>query len=322
MLLLVPSLGLFSFQWQKEEPLEEQIKESLFLKKELIHFYGKINQHVFKESGNSQVVVGKEDWLFFGETLPDYLGKLNYSKEELEQMGEKLLQIQNHVIASGGKFLFICAPNKNTIYSKYMPWYLLKNPQESNGQQLIEVLQEKGVNYIDVEKILDQRVGYNVYYQSDSHWNYQGALLIYNEIMKRTGIENYEEYENADWEEKTFIGDLTPLYLPKAKVSEKALFPIISNNYHSKKPFRSFNDLLIETQNNNNHYSMLVLRDSFGEQIFPFLANYIGELVYKRSYNYDQLLNETLDYDMVVIEIVERELSQLLPYRQHKEPII
>ncbi len=311
-LLLLPSLGLLSFKWQKDESLEEQIKENLFLKKELIHLYGKINHTLFKESGNSQVVVGKEEWLFFGETLPDYLGKTNYSKDELEYMGQKLLEIQNHVLANGGGFLFICAPNKNTIYSKYMPWYYLKKSQESNWRQLAEVLNKKGINYIDVEQVFSQEVEYNTYYQSDSHWNHQGALLIYKDIMGKTGIETYDKYENIPWEEKNFLGDLTPLYLPKATISEKGIFPTITPNYHSKKPIRSFNDLLIETQNNRNHYKMLVFRDSFGEQIFPFLANNIGKMVYKRSYEYDQILNENLQFDMVIIEIVERELGQLL----------
>jgi hypothetical protein len=66
----------------------------------------------------------------------------------------------------------------------------------------------------------------------------------------------------------------------------------------------------IHTKNPRETGNILVFRDSFGNALYPFLAESYGGAVFSRKAPYSAALAEKYGADTVIIEIAERNLSQ------------
>ena len=78
---------------------------------------------------------------------------------------------------------------------------------------------------------------------------------------------------------------------------------------------RTAEDILIETTKADAPNGRLLLcRDSFGNALHPFLAEDFRETVITRQMPYP--LEQVQEGDTVIIEIVERNLPNLLKYAQ------
>ena len=79
-------------------------------RQELIEADGVIKSNVFKESNNDNVIVGKDGWLFFSETLDDYIGRNTLSERKIYSCAKVLSLIQENANNNNRKFLFIKTP--------------------------------------------------------------------------------------------------------------------------------------------------------------------------------------------------------------------
>ena len=154
---------------------------------DLITIHNAILSKVFHTSASDDVILGKQNWLFYKQTENDYIGKNILSDNDIESIAHTLHMIQQYVENQNAKFLFVIAPNKNSLYGEYMPdsMYTIRN--ESNAQHLMNALQKQNVNYIDLFRVFRQK-NEVLYYQLDSHWNNKGASLAYHSIMNALGI--------------------------------------------------------------------------------------------------------------------------------------
>ena len=63
--------------------------------------------------------------------------------------------IQRYAQENGIKFVFTIAPNKNSLYGEYMPYYYQAfRSGESNLGRLQKYLDSEGVNYVDLYGLL------------------------------------------------------------------------------------------------------------------------------------------------------------------------
>ncbi|MFQ9146979.1 MAG: alginate O-acetyltransferase AlgX-related protein [Eubacteriales bacterium] len=70
--------------------------------------------------GNDQVVVGKDNFLFFAETIDSYTGN-PMSDDEIKLAADAIENLAKTAASKGARFLFAPAPDKNTIYPEKMP---------------------------------------------------------------------------------------------------------------------------------------------------------------------------------------------------------
>ena len=69
------------------------------------------------------MTVGKEDWLFFSETLEDITSKNTLTDREAFCAARTLEMISDYVKGRGGRFIFAVAPNKATLHSDNLPYF-------------------------------------------------------------------------------------------------------------------------------------------------------------------------------------------------------
>ena len=107
-------------------------------------------------------------------------------------------------------------------------------------------------------------------------------------------------------------GDLSVMLLPSLRATDEQIEYPIPENYRAERPIRSPEDIRIETRSDANDTALLIFRDSFCNALIPFLSNAFGRTLYSRAVPYDYGLME--DTDVVVLEIVERNIPELLKY--------
>ena len=65
------------------DQLNYYFSDNFAFRQNLIEADAIIKKNVFRQSGNEKVIVGSKGYLFFSETLDDYLGQNTLSKREI-----------------------------------------------------------------------------------------------------------------------------------------------------------------------------------------------------------------------------------------------
>ena len=258
-------------------------------------------------STTDQVVVGEDDWLYFGGTMDDYTGRNQLSDRELNAIVHNLSMMRDYTEFCCGRLVVTVAPNKNTLYNSAMPYYYQKG-ETSNLERLVPLLEEEGIEYVDLTKAF-QNEDEVLYFKRDSHWNNKGALLAYNTIMDTLGKEHDTYFDVPAITRKDHIGDIDEILYPLAAEPEENIY------YNKDWGFEYVNDVTdnmddwIETSNPDKEGTLLMYRDSFGESILPFFADEYNKAYFSRlvPYNMENLLQ--YEPDTVIVERVERQIA-------------
>ncbi len=264
-----------------------------------------LHSKIFGQSATDQVVIGKDGWLFYGGTLSDYQGKNLLSQRDWFCLIHNLQLMQEYIEGQGSHFLLTIAPNKNSLYGKYMPSRYSKG-ELKNIDVLSEKLQEGGINYIDLYELFKKNKT-PLYFKKDSHWHNKGAVLAYRVFMEAMG-KKHETYLNVPCiEKKIHVGDLEEMLYPKATEPENDYV------YQKERKFQcettDYMTEWIETTNSEKEQTLLMYRDSFGESLLPFLAEEFNKGYFSRLVPYHLTQTEYYRPDYVIIERVERRLS-------------
>lgn len=260
-----------------------------------------------KSSTTDQVIVGKDDWLYFGGTIDDYTGRNLLSDRELHDIVHNLVLLRDYVEQSGSQFLLMVAPNKNTLYNDNMPYYY-KKADTSNLERLMPLLDEEGITYIDLVKAFQGEEDV-LYFHRDTHWNNAGAVLAYNAVMDHLGKE-HETYLNVPVQvKKDHIGDIDEILYPLAAEAEENIYFDKEWQYEYVNDVTDNMDSWIETANQQKQGGLLIYRDSFGESLLPFFAEEYGRACFSRLVPYNMENLWQYHPDTVIVERVERQLA-------------
>lgn len=290
----------------------------------LVYVQNVLKQNVFRTSGQSEVIVGEDGWLFYSRALDDFLGTSVADETEVERMGAVVLMMQNYVESRGGEFIFFSAPNKMSVYGEYMPYYYIEDGGHGNYERLYSELVKAGVNTVQLKNTLSLKKadGVQLYHKLDSHWNNYGAAVAYEAVADKLSevygdeFKGYTRYSTMPYSVKNnFSGDLQSMLLPGSDRKDEQLEFDAAENFEYTNRFRGVDDLVITTSNESKAVdkSVTLFRDSFGNALYWFFANDYTSLTAKREipYNIYQAAEES---ELVAVELVERNLRNLLVY--------
>lgn len=279
------------------------LKDHFFGRQELISVHNKTVSTLFATSASDDVILGRDGWLYYEPTLGDYTGTSVMDEREVFCAANNLALMEEYCRSQGKAFAFVIAPNKNSLYPDNMPDYGAAHSR-INAQALHKALEEKGVAYVDLFAAFDS-CSEVLYFAHDSHWNSKGAAFGADCINAAFGVQS--NYYGGDFSQSTdHLGDLYEMLYPSFGDTEKD--PVyggqLAFSYTGKatKP----DSITLETASQKTG-SLLCYRDSFGNLLYPYLADSYGTCRFSRSVSYDL----TLEGDCVLIELVERNISYL-----------
>jgi len=295
----------------------------------------------FGVSGVPDVVEGRDGWLYLSHNsiLDDLKGRLHLSDQEKKTFWDHLIKKETWFKEKNIAFIFLIAPNKQSIYPEYLPAHFQSSPKPSRLDDLLSTKSaDGGESLLDVRsdlRIEKQRT--RLYNKSDSHWNSQGAHLAYLALMKQNRvlfpeIQALEEIHFTQEWQNTPGGDLAEMIGKKDLVVERK--PVIDTGNYTAMPktiapplanfFKPSQLLVFQTTKANRHLRVLVFHDSFFGILSPFISESYGNVLYVYRYQNDTTsaflnenkLNELVSIykpDLVIEELVERNLPIFIP---------
>ncbi len=299
--------GKLNFEFFDE--FESYFSEHFAFRQQLVTADGRLKSALTHTSADSDVIVGKGGWLYYGETINDFLRIDTLSNAEINNIANNLRIIGDYCSEKNADFIFFAAPNKNTIYPENMPYNYVPSNNESNLERLTAKLSGEDFYFDMKSALLGLESPTALYHKTDTHWNNFGAYAAHTMLMNKlnkgscgTGNGWYIEYDR--------LGDLAAMLYPAEDAKDMQLHNDYEFAYEYTSRFRGLDDISISTSNPNAEGNLLMYRDSYGEAILPYMAEMFATAQFSRAVPYN--LQNVSDGDSVIIELVERNLGNLL----------
>ncbi len=299
----------------------------------LIHWLNTVKVGCLRVSPTSQVILGRNGWLFFGDVeLEYYRAARPFTAKQLAAWRRCLESRQRWLAARGIPYVVVVAPNKSTIYPEFMPRSFNKVHAESRLDQLMDYLTANSnlriIDLGDVVRAAKHRG--QVFYQTDSHWNNRGAYAGYARIMEAVSerfpqskaIPRSEFHEvkisESERDLSTLLG-MGPYYrenhvdleliLPKRAVRRQPS----SAEVDAPGRLSTSGPDIVDEYPDPTLPAAVMFRDSFADSLEPFLSEHFRRIVFSWQYTFDRDLVEREKPDLVIQEMVERTLMMNSP---------
>ena len=306
---------------------EDWLNDHLPFKNQLLTLSGDIDYHAFKDSNSETVIIGKNGWLFYkgskenGEDpVADYLGTNRFTEAELEKIAANMIQARDDLAAQGRDFVIFIAPNKERVYSEYMPDEYGQPSADGRIYQVVKYLQEhtdlKVVCPLQAfEEYKKAHPDMPLYFRYDTHWNNLGAYIGAQQLSEALG------YKLPDLENTTVLSNIGEgnfdlarlLHLSRELGSDQVYAVENYSQYYNvlersedNTQFRTYN-----SQNNAAHEKFVMVGDSFNGAMFPYVAVNYNNAYSCFYYDYTPDLLEEESPNVVVYEVVERYLGNM-----------
>lgn len=292
-----------------------------------------------------QVVVGKDDWLFLGDSYANTLTitRLNIDSSYVKDAIQKDISLQgweSFFTEQGVRsFKVLVGPNKSSVYPEFLPGWAAPAEQKN-----INYLMDKSShNYFVYPRdvLLLAKNNYadnNMYYKADTHWNNLGAWVGFDAFVKRIKESDpsihYDQHIHVKGNSQINGDDLASFLRLLGEIKDKQpqleVLPIrevhtvctkfyTQEHYACDRPeiISQPEPLLVATEGAENTKRVLWLRDSFGTAMSPYMARLFSNVVQVHYDNVskDSLIKLVKDFkpDYVFMTIVERDLDKGLP---------
>ena len=281
------------------------------------------------QQGNQSVLVGSDGWLYFNENqmVEHYRGTLLFTPDQLQDWKTLLEQYRDWFAQRGIKFLFVVAPDKQSIYPEYLPSWMNKVSTETKLDQFFAYMKmHSTVDVLDLRPtLLEKRSMGPMYFKTDSHWNQLGAFFAYQRLVNELAVQLLPGAKPMPLDAFDRInvpappGDLTAMAGIDSQESNaillnpKASLPPLGIN---TQPYQT--GLLIVTRNLYGKGSAIVYGDSFVNYWIPLLGHTFGQVSY---FNNHFLTSKFIDAEMceqekptvVIVEVIERSFNVAKP---------
>ena len=291
---------------QEPEPAERQLPELLTETPEEGYFAP--NTH------GEGVIIGRNEWLFLDMTgdVEYYKGTNLFSEEEEEEYLSKLRKINRLCEDRGIKLAILLAPDKEQVYSEYMPSYSVED-EYKRLERFTDYVKENSDIKISYPLAEIKYAGryWHTYYKYDTHWNSIGAFIGAQTIYRMLGMETVSpvdlEIETGEKDEPGDLfelGELDPESYPldtEYTVHYKDDVEIVFESPEgvNANVFRT----AAECGNGNK---IVLVGDSFRIAMSDYLKKDFAECVIAHRDSTEEIAEDMRETDYLVLETAER----------------
>ena len=321
------------------EQFEAYYKDHVPFKNDLVKFSNFIDTQVFRNTKIGDVVIGKDNWLFYlpskdGENaMADYQKTNLYTEEKCSQIAREILDVREWLFARGvKKFHYYVVPSKETVYSDYMP----DKPEvvgqgDSRIQAFAKYMKENSkVEFDYLGDYLDEySEKYQLFRKYDTHMNNLGGYITAEKItLDMTGDCLPIEEITIEKGENPCRGDLSRMIGRYKELDDDREYGLSDFHdgvrYRVKKEETENGEEILKTYRSTspNEKTLLVIGDSFRLRLEKFLPYRYERTIFVRIDDFAPEILEKYEPDDVVVITVERDqryLENLSAYIGEKE---
>ena len=274
-----------------------------------------MNSVLYRISGicnSDQVIIGKDGWLFYssktdGDPIADYEGTNHYTDEQLDAAKNNILETQKNLGDRGIQYCLFVPPNKERVYSEYMP-LKYKYAQETRTDVLLKYLQQSGATAVNPkDEILKFSENYKTYYKQDTHWDELGGYIGTKCVLDTFNLPVPELNESIVETDSKCNNDLVGIASLEGVfesdyglTTSRTLHDIDDSKLDEKTPSHFHNDMAEFDK------TVLLIGDSFRKSMVPNLAYCFKDVYVIHRDNYEKEMLEDIDPDYLISEFVER----------------
>ena len=278
----------------------EYISDHFPLSRRLSKVISLMSYKLFNSVRSDSVAVGRNGFLFLKseldtDPLSDYRGTNAFSDEELAEISSSLERLKEQCEKRGQTLIFVIIPNKEDVYSSYLPGYFKKVSAPARKDQVTQLIKESGIILVDPTPAFKDTAKDDdtLYFKADTHWTGKGAYICMDMLLDAMNIAHVPYRDNAFSEGDYYESDIANLC---------NLYDLYADN----------RDLVpaAEPVDAQSQITVSLVGDSFSWRLQEYM-DVCFEEVYCHSFsvNGSELAREASDY--LVIEIVERNLGKL-----------
>jgi hypothetical protein len=248
---------------------------------------------------SSKGMIGKDGWLYLTKSMDDvYLGKNKVDEKKLRRYYDIIKYRKEFLDSINCKYYFVIAPVKTSVYPEFLTFDNGEHVNNSLTDQIVDLLDTvKGMKLIDLRKaLLNAKGDTRLFHKTDNHWNSYGSFVGYHEIMTQLSYDfpelkphDISEYEidsvqinglnltrilgiyHNIYENKV---NVTPKFETLSSKGKKQGYPVMKW-FSFKKQYEQ-----VYSVNNDSLPKLLLIRDSFGKTVIPFLSEHFNKSVY------------------------------------------
>jgi hypothetical protein len=288
-------------------------------RKVLVMWHNKLKWSMFHEKNARKVLVGTGGWMFMSEKwmIEHFCGTRTFTEPELNDW-QKLLERRRDWLAQRGiKYLFVLAPDKQSIYPEYLPAWLKDLGGQTKADQFFAHMKAHStVEVLDLRPaLIAAKKSAPVYLKTDTHWNQFGTFVACENIVQTLAHQLPGlvpvAWDSFDRTNRLAVGgDLVDMRGIRISMAESnavfftpkpglpVLETFIPTGEHAK-------DLAIAKNPQGNGLA-IIFTDSFGRGWIPFLSYQFGEADFFWQYHVDGPLVERRKPVVVINEMLER----------------
>lgn len=296
-------------------------------RKKLIVKYVKLKQKLKIDTG--QYFHGKDGWMFYdsakvnnANSMLDYYGTVMFSDKELEKMRIALETEKEFYNSFGAKYMVVVAPNKENLYTEFMPDRMQKmrvsenSPADVGAEWLNKNSKVEVLNFKSVLQSAKSDYPYHLYYKKDTHWNEIGGYVAVYNLLKRLqkfGVGGSLVPLTEDM--ISFVGMIGQDMHPTDK-DESYKVEYLADKSFTKNILQLGKVVVYENDNPVANDTIMLMGDSFAEAMLPYLAKNYRKVVniasgVKDLSFYEEAMKEYKP-KVVVYELVERYFRTLV----------
>jgi hypothetical protein len=314
---------------------EAYINDNFSFRTPSIKLYQKIKTYIFDVAPTDKetVLIGMNQRYFMaGEEKKLYEGEATFTEAQLDtirnEWNKRIAYYRNSHIQT----FWLVAPSALEIHSLDLPTNVQKLNTLNATQQFVKLLNQNnpGLVTYPIQELRSRAISNNLYFKMDNHWNETGAYYAVRSLFKR--IKKQIPHFNTSFMLDTiqrmktkkggYLADQLhqssrleyykslQLKAPQALQAEKFNFPITSGfpypddfEHHFKNPKAK------------NKQRVLVIRDSFGTDCIPFIAEAFSESLFifdGWQYGMNTEILETFKPDLVIYITYEPHLVNFI----------
>ena len=295
--------------------LDAWFSDSFGLRPKLVTAYSALTRKIFATSAENDVIVGKDGWLYYAPTTDDVTGVASITEADAKHLVRTIEILREYAEKNDSNLIFTVAPNKGSIYPQHLPARYLQTGGKNNLDLFTEQVVQTTVPYCDLRQILRENAeDSQIYHKLDTHWNGAGAMLGFAALRNTLGRNDCGFPSSKTSQTHDFEGDLWKMTAPSVNNPDDNIVYDIPQTFSYIGRYRSEDDLKIQTTCADAENSLLMYRDSFGRALIPLLSQSYAECTYLRGDRISLDIIENTHFDDIIIEIVERNLPQILSY--------
>ena len=284
---------------------------------------GRLNwlRYLVGDSGIGRVIVGKQGWLYYDNgTHLGMVGALP-RKGEIDRWTAQIDQWTRAVAKGGGHFYLLIPPDKERVYPEYAPsWHVpLPNPPAEQLTRAAETRGLENVLYLLPEMLRVKSESPPAYGPYDTHWTGHAAHAAYLALAEhlRTTDSPIAAWPLARYTRSYKTRDDLQLMLGIQGWITAAPFPMLHHHETAtrmKTTPLTATSRFMDNPGNADGPVILFTGDSFNVALLPVLQPHFRRIIFAH-HNDGIFRSDLIDRfapDVVVLEVVERDVVQLL----------